>query len=255
MNKTIWTMAVAFLLAAALLAPANAQLASQAQAAAAAKPCSPVAGPGLEAALTAMDRAASGFQSAQTDFVWTTYQALPVEDTDQQSGGMYIGKKGANLQMAADIRNPANQQKFVLYIDQTVQMYEPRINRVTSYKAGKHKDAFESFMVLGFGGRGHDLEQRFQVRYCGMENAQGVNSYRLDLAPKTADVRKMFDRIVLWIDPSRGVSVQQKFFQPESQGYRLAVYSNIKLNQPIPGGIFSLKSRTNSKTTYLSPEM
>lgn len=255
MNKTILKIAVAIAFAAGWLASASAQLPSPAQAAAAAKTCAPVTGSGQEAALTAMDRAANGFQSAQTDFVWTTYQALPVEDSDEQSGVMYIGKKGANLQMAADIRNPANQQKYVLYTDQTVQLYEPRINRVTSYKAGKHKEAFESFMVLGFGGRGHDLGERFQVRYCGMENAQGVSAYRLDLTPKAADVRKMFDRIVLWIDPNRGVSVQQKFFQPESQGYRLAVYSNIKLNQPIPGGFFSLKSRTNSKTSYLSPEM
>jgi outer membrane lipoprotein-sorting protein len=215
--------------------------------------CSPAGGGSLEAALTAMDRAAGAFRSAQMDFVWTTYQALPIEDRDEQSGAMYIRKEGGGLQLAADIMNPPGQKKYVLYVDQTVQMYEPRLNRITRYKAGKHRDAFESFLVLGFGGRGHELDQRFQVHYCGMENAQGGNTYRLDLVPKAGEVRRMFDRIVLWIDPARGVSVQQKFFQPESQGYRLAVYSNIRLNQPVAGSVFSLKSRTNSKTETIEP--
>jgi outer membrane lipoprotein-sorting protein len=139
----------------------------------------------------------------------------------------------------------------VLYTNDVVQLYQPKINQVTKYNAGKHKQAFESFLVLGFGGRGHDLSQRFDVRYCGTENVQGINTFRLDLTPKAADVRKTFDRIVLWIDPNRGVSVQQKFFVPQSGDYRLAVYQNIKLNQSMPPGVFSLK--TNSKTTYVNP--
>jgi outer membrane lipoprotein-sorting protein len=213
--------------------------------------CSPNSGPGLEAALNAMDRAAASFRSAQTDFVWTTHMALPVEDTETQGGVMYIRKNGGKLQMAADISSPPGEGKYVLYTDNTVQLFEPKINRVTKYNAGKHKEAFESFLVLGFGGRGHDLAQRFEVRYCGTEKVQGINTVRLDLTPKAADVRNTFNRIVLWIDLERGVSVQQKFFQPQAGDYRLAVYKNIKLNQPLPHDAFSL--RTDGKTTYITP--
>ena len=53
--------------------------------------------------------------------------------------------------------------------------------------------------------------------------------------------------IVLWIDPGRGVSVQQQFFEPSSGNYRLAKYSSIKINQRIPDSVFKLKTTPNTK--------
>ena len=60
----------------------------------------------------------------------------------------------------------------------------------------------------------------------------------------------MFSIITLWIDPARGVSVQQKFQEP-SGDYRLATYSNIQLNKKINEGVFKLK--TNPKTKFVRP--
>lgn len=241
--------AIAALAVALLAVPVAAQ---NAAALAGTKACAPNA-TGLGPALKAMDDSAAGFRSAQTSFVWTTVQMLPVEFSETESGTMYIRKEAGQLQMAADIKSQAGSQKYILYTNQTVQMYEAKSNRVTSYKAGKHRDAFESFMLLGFGGRGSDLEKSFHVRYCGMEMARGVNAYRLDLVPRAVEVRRMFDRIVLWIDPRQGVSVQQKFFQPEGQGYRLAEYSNIDLKHAVAGAVFSLKGKTNGKTEWVNP--
>jgi outer membrane lipoprotein-sorting protein len=254
--KRMFLLAVLAVSATAFAAPAKAPSQSPGQTAGSLASCSPNSGAGLEAALNAMDRAADSFHSAQTDFVWTTYTEQPVPDTDTQSGVMYIRKNGGKIQMAADITktDPPGAQKYVLYSNEMVQMYEPKLNRVTKYNAANHKEAFESFLVLGFGSRGHGLRDHFEVRYCGTENVQGVDAFRLDLTPKAVDVRNTFDRIVLWIDQNRGVSVQQKFFQPQSVGgYRLALYPNIKLNQSLPGKAFSLP--TNSKTTYISPSM
>ena len=112
-------------------------------------------------------------------------------------------------------------------------------------------DDFESFVVLGFGGRGHDLLRSFDVHYLGSEQAQGVNAAKLELVPKSAKVRNTFDHILLWIDPARGVSVQQQFFEP-SGDYRLAKYSNIQLNGKIPDSAFKLK--TTGSTKVVSPQ-
>ena len=41
--------------------------------------------------------------------------------------------------------------------------------------------------MLGFGGRGHDLEKSFDVNYAGMEQVQGVNAAKLELTPKSSE--------------------------------------------------------------------
>jgi outer membrane lipoprotein-sorting protein len=61
----------------------------------------------------------------------------------------------------------------------------------------------------------------------------------------------MFQQIILWIDPARGISAQQQLIEP-SGDYRLAKYSNIKVNQNIPNDVFKLK--TSGKTKWVRPQ-
>jgi outer membrane lipoprotein-sorting protein len=201
----------------------------------------------LESVLSSMDKAAANFRSAQCDFVWDQYQRV-VDDHDYQKGTMYFRRQGNDVQMAADITSPA--KKYVLFTGDLVSLYEPSIDQVTQYSPGKNKADFESFLVLGFGGRGHDLEKSFDVNFAGMEQVQGVNAARLELTPKSQRVKNMFQTITLWIDPARGVSVQQKFQEP-SGDYRLAKYSNIRINEKISGDVFKLK--TTGKTKVIKP--
>ena len=202
----------------------------------------------LEKILTQMDAMAASFKSAEADFVWDQYTKV-VNETDTQSGKVYFRRSSKETEMAADISQPA--QKYVLYQNSTVRVYEPRIDQVTVYNTGKNRADVESFLVLGFGGRGHDLEKSFEVSFQGYEDAGGVRAAKLNLVPKTAKGRNIFDHIVLWIDSARGVSVQQQFV--EAQGdYRLAKYSNIKLNQSIPNDVFKLK--TTGRTKSINPQ-
>jgi outer membrane lipoprotein-sorting protein len=207
---------------------------------------------GLEPVLDAMDRAAQDFRSAQADFVSDQYESVVQEHT-KQSGVMYVRKSGNNLDMAADFKQPADQRKYVLFKDSKVQLYQPTLDQVTTYAAGKNREAVQSFLVLGFGGRGHDLAKQFNVKYAGSENVGGVQAAKLELVPTSERVRGMFDRILLWIDPARGVSVQQQFFEPSSGNYRLVQYPSIKINDPpkLPDSVFTLK--TTSKTKFAPP--
>ena len=197
----------------------------------------------LDSVLGSMDKAAASFRSAQCDFVWDQYQKV-VDEHDYQKGTMYFRRQGGDVQMAANITSPA--KKYVLFTGDLVSLYEPSIDQVTQYNSGKNKADFESFLVLGFGGRGHDLEKSFDVNYAGMEQVQGVNAAKLDLTPKAQRVKSMFQTITLWIDPALGVSVQQRFQAP-SGDYRLAKYSNIQLNHKIPGDVFKLKTTGHTK--------
>ena len=195
-----------------------------------------------------MDRAASDMKTVQTDFVWDQYTAV-VKEHDFQDGTMYFRRNGNNVEMAATITKP--EIKHILFTNGVVQIYEPKIEQVTKYNAGKNRDTFESFLVLGFGGRGHDLEKSFDVKYGGPETVSGVATQKLVLTPKSEKIRDMFQTITLWIDPARGISVQQKF-ESSSGDYRLATYKNIKIKGKLPDDIFKL--HTTGKTRVVTPQ-
>ncbi len=75
---------------------------------------------------------------------------------------------------------------------------------------------------------------------------QGVNAAKLELTPKSQRVRNMFSTITLWIDPARGVSVQQRYDEP-SGDYKLTKFSNIEINRKISNDVFKLKTTGHTK--------
>ena len=214
-----------------------------------AAPAWPQANPaGLDRILTQMDTAARNFRSTEASFVWDQYQKV-INDTDSQKGKIYFRRQDKETQMAADITDP--DRKYLLYSNGKVQVYQPKIDQVTEYSPGKNRSDVESYLVLGFGGGGHDLLNSYDVKYLGAETANGTEAVKLELIPKSPRVRSVIARILLWIDPARGVSVQQQFFEP-SGDYRLARYSDIQINQKLPDNAFKLK--TTGKTRFISPQ-
>jgi outer membrane lipoprotein-sorting protein len=203
--------------------------------------------PNLEKVLSQMDATAADFRTAQANFEWEQYFKV-VNDKDSQKGTVYYRRSGKEIQMMADIMDPP---KSVLFSDGKVQVYEPKLKRVTSYEAGKNREAVESFLVLGFGGSGRDMLKSFDVKYLGTETVGGVNTAKLELIPKSDRGRNFFAKIWLWIDPAHGISLQQQLFEP-SGDYRLAKYSELKVNQKIPDSVFKLK--TPGDTKYVSPK-
>jgi outer membrane lipoprotein-sorting protein len=201
----------------------------------------------LERVLNLMDSTAANFRSTEASFVWDQYTKV-VNESDTQKGKVYFRRVGKETQMAADITEP--DKKSVLFTDSKIEVYQPRIDQVTVYNAGKNREAFESFLVLGFGGSGHDMLKSFDVKYLGTERVDGTDAAMLELVPKSPKIRNNFDRIVLWIDQASGVSVQQQLFEP-SGDHRLAKYSGIELNQKVPDTVFKLK--TTGKTKIVTP--
>ena len=201
-------------------------------------------GASLQDVLALMDRTSRELKTVETDFSWDQYQRV-VDEHDKQSGTMYFKRTGKGMEVFATFAKP--NEKQLLFASGVAEVYLPNANQITKYSAGKNRDVFESFLVLGFGGSGQDLQKQFDIKFAGTETVNGTNTYRLDLTPKSARARGMFQTIVLWIDAARGVSVQQKFIEPSSGDYRLATYSNIKINAPLGDNVFALKTKPNPK--------
>ena len=205
--------------------------------------------PSLDSVLKKMDAAAADFKATQADFVWEQYQRV-VDETDTQTGTVYYRRAGKDkdIEMMADIKQP--DPKFVLYKDGKLQVYQPKIDQVMEYPAGANRGEIESYLVLGFGGSGEDLIKSFDVSYLGEETVDGIATAKLQLIPKSEKFRNNISKILLWIDLSRGISVQQQFFQGQGD-YRLAKYSAVNLKAKIGNDVFQLK--TTKKTQFVSP--
>jgi len=195
----------------------------------------------VDKVLALLDRTSEGFKSVKANFEWDQYQKV-VDEHDIQKGVMYFRRSGPNaVDIAADITQPF--AKKMVFREGVVELYTPKTNQLERHDAGKNRKSFESFLALGFGGRGHDLPKSFDIRYAGSETINGTATYKLELTPKVAEVHNMFPLITLWINQQTGMSEQQKLDQGEGD-YRLARYSNIVVNPPkLPDNAFALKSK------------
>lgn len=220
MKKLILVAAVALLLAASAVAQS-----SQAD---------------LDKVLNLLDKKSETFKQVQTDFVWDQYQKV-VDIHEIEKGVMYFKRSGSNVDVAAVINGPVT--KKLVFKNGVVQIYNFKTGEVERHDAGKNRKSFESFLALGFGGRGSDLQNNFEIRYAGTETVGGKPTYKLELTPKTKEVKTMFPLITLWINQQTGMSEQQKLDQGEGD-YRLATYSDIVVNPPsLPPGAFDLKTK------------
>jgi outer membrane lipoprotein-sorting protein len=195
----------------------------------------------LQKVIGELNAAATKFSSAQADFTWDQFTAV-VQEHETQTGTIYFERKKGVTRMAAYLKqdNGKDAPKTVIYDGGEVNFYEPTIKQLTTMRAGANRGQFESFLTLGFGGSGKDLEANWKVTLVGSENMDGVTVAKLDLVPKEQKVLDMFTHVTIWVEPSRGISHKQIFYQP-SGDLRTATYKNIQYNKPLASGIFQLK--------------
>ena len=199
----------------------------------------------LTKTLAQMDTASAKFQSAQADFTWDQYQAV-VQEHDTQAGTIYFARKGSTTSMAADIRRPA--AKYVTFDGSEVDFYTPDINQETIIAAGSNKEQAETFLTLGFGGSGQDLQKNWNVTCVGNETIDGVSTAKLNLVAKQESVRNTFSSVVIWVDPTRALSLKQVFNAPSGDN-RTDLFTHIKYNAHVDQNVFKVKTKPGVQVT------
>ena len=199
---------------------------------------------GLENLLSKLDETAAKFRTAEAKFTWIMFNSVINDIAETQNGTIYFRRTTRDTQMASYIDKPDTKQ--VIFSEGKIKIYQPKTAVVDEYDASAHREEFETFLVLGFGSSGQDMRKSFDVTYGGEEKIDGVDTAKLELVPKSDKIKQHFTQIILWIDPQRGISVQQKLLEPNGD-YRLAKYSDIQLNQKIPDKVFKLKTSDKTK--------
>jgi outer membrane lipoprotein-sorting protein len=131
-------------------------------------------------------------------------------------------------------------------------IYNPKIHRVEEYYLGKKKSVVDQFLLLGFGTSGSSLKESYTITLQGEETLDNHKVLRLELLPKTDEVRKQLSKIQLWLDETSWLSVQQQFFETGSGDYFIIRYRNINRNVRIPDNEF--KAHWPRGTTKVQPQ-
>jgi outer membrane lipoprotein-sorting protein len=192
----------------------------------------------LESVLAKLDAAAKNFHTAAATFEFDTIQTDPIPDTDVQKGIAYYQRSGTTFQMAGHITEHNNRPSGKTYI------FSHGVFRIS--ETGNESDAktyaqvskYESYLMLGFGASGTQLKEKWDIKYLGTENIDGVVTDKLELIAKDPAVRKNIAKVTAWMDTARAVSLKVIFDEGEGQSWACH-YTNIKVNQSLPGTAFS----------------
>ena len=194
----------------------------------------------LESVLRKLDAAAANFHTTSAEVEFVTVTTQPIYDKDVQKGATYYKREGSTFQWAAHIRevNGKPVPKVVVLSGGTLKLYEKLIDQVTTITK---LSQYQSWFMLGFGASGKELEEKWDIKYLGPEKIDGVTTQKLEMVAKDANVRKNIPKVTIWMDTDRGISLQQVFDQGQGQS-RTCHYTNIKVNQTLPGDAFTFKT-------------
>jgi outer membrane lipoprotein-sorting protein len=215
----------------------------------------------LKQVLQQLNTSAANFHSTSADVEIDTIQSDPVYEKDIDKGTVEYKRNGKTFQMvehfrkeATDVQNgqPAKFKdvpKDLLVSGGKATLYEKLTNQVHTRDAAK----YESYMILAFGAKGSELDDKWDIKYLGtetmMDDKTKIVTDKLELVAKDPEVRKLLPKVTIWIDPDRAVSLKQVFDEGQGQS-RTCYYSNIKLNPTLPDSDFTIK--TDSKTQMMN---
>lgn len=201
----------------------------------------------LKNVLAQANKAAETFKTAKAKFQWDQYECV-VDETDVQKGEVYFRRSKTGMDASVHVTSPHTKQ--VTFVDGTLKLFQPESKQLTIYDARTRRTEVESLMNIGFGTRSDDMLKSYEVKMEAWETVDGVKTARLNLTPRNEKLKASVANIILWLDPLRDVSVQQKFME-RGGNYRLTHYMGIEINGKISKDAFELK--TPSGTTTVRP--
>jgi len=190
----------------------------------------------LEQVLARMDRAAKDFASVTANVNRVDFTAVLNESTTSNGSlAMRRAKSGNEALIRFTEPDPYDWH----FSGHAARKYSPRANTVEVYETSK-LSAAEKMMLLGFGVSSSDLRKDYDIKLTGAEDLGQVRAARIELTPKSAEVRKNFAaKIELWIPEGQASPIQEKVSMPSKDYYQVR-YSDVKVNPALPDSAFKL---------------
>jgi len=208
----------------------------------------PAADSGLsvDAVLKQVDRQAKTFESLSAN-VERTKVTVVVDDHSVESGQMQVRRDD---KMRIELTSP--DPRTILRDGDHLFVYNPKAHQVVEYDLSKHRDLVDQFLLLGFGTSAESLKKGYLITVEGEENLGNERVARLELTPKSEQVRQQISKIELWLDETNWLPAQQKFYETGTGDYFIIRYTNFARNVPLPDSRF--KPRWPGGVTRVKPQ-
>ncbi len=191
----------------------------------------------LEQLLTKIDQVGTSLRSMSSSISQKRWTDILQEFDQGESGRFFFLKEKDDIYLRKEIAKP--QENTLIISEGKLLYYQPKIKQVQKYDLGNRRDRAE-FLLLGFSSNKQALKEAYQIRLGKKETVEGREAYPLELTPKSQSLSAYFSQIVLWIDTTLWVPIQQKLVEP-TRDYLLIRFDDIDLNPNISKSRFDLK--------------
>jgi outer membrane lipoprotein-sorting protein len=199
----------------------------------------------LDSVLRQLDHEAKGFQSLTAN-IEQTKVTVAVNDKSVESGLISVRR---DEKMRIEFTQP--DARTILRAGNELFVYSPKIKRVEEFDLGKHRALVDQFLLLGFGTSGTELSKGYLVTMLGEESLDNHPVIKLELTPKSEDVRNQITKVHIWIDESTWLAVQQQFFETGGGDYFIIHYTSVVKNPRITDDRF--KPHWPKGVTHVKP--
>jgi outer membrane lipoprotein-sorting protein len=186
----------------------------------------------VDSVLRMMDSSAKSFRSLTADLEHIKYTAV-VKDTSTETGQIFVRH---DQKMRIEILQP--DKRTILRFGDSLDLYNPKLNRVEEYNLGKNRAMVDQYVLLGFGTKSENLRKSYDIKLTGEEDLDQRKVVVLELTPKSDDVRAQITKIEMWIDEASWLPIQQKFYEATAGDYFEFHYTKIKENLKLGDATF-----------------
>lgn len=211
------------------------------------------AGETLKEILDRMDADAVQFKGVTARLKRIEYIAS-IKDLSEEQATMTLVRTPKGIGALLDYAAP--DKKAILFADNKVQEFLPKINTIRVTDLGKFSSVVSQFVQLGFGSSGKELSKNYIIQLAGPDSLKHpdgeIKTTRLELVPRSAEALKYMKRIEFWVPEGKSYAVQLKIHQP-SGDTNTAIYSGVLINPPgLSEKALDLKAPKNAKREQIN---
>jgi outer membrane lipoprotein-sorting protein len=196
--------------------------------------------------LARMDKSAQTFRSVSAKMHRVQFTAV-LNESSTMDGTMRLKHMNKTTMGVVEFQPP---DPRTVYIDgKNIQIFYPKANTVEYYDASKYVANIDQFLLMGFGTTSAELAKAYETKLAGMESVGGKMCARLELTPKTQQMKQLVTKIELWIPEGDSTPVREKVTEP-SKNCELVDYSDVQMNPSLPESAFELKLPAGVKKIY-----
>jgi outer membrane lipoprotein-sorting protein len=199
----------------------------------------------VDEVLARLDRSAQDFKSFSAKMTRVTYTKV-YDETTESNGVVRVTRRKDGLAGVMEFSGP--DARVEAFDGRTGQRYLPKANVVEIYDLGKLAASVEQVILLGFGTRRAELAKNYDIKMGGPDTVGQQPATRIELTPKSKDVKDRATRIDLWIPDGKGYPIQEKILEP-SKNYDLVTYSDVTMPAP-PNSSFEITLPPGVKKNY-----